>query len=88
MRSYLILNLKSMNDLPFMERWLLRDHAPETISFIGPILDRYCSYRAVPAPEGAKEFAYYNWRMTEHWWRESPFRAQGQMDQGTLFAER
>jgi len=26
--------------------------------------------------------------MTEHWWRESPFRAGGQMNQGTLFAER
>lgn len=88
MRSYLILNLRSMNDLPLMERWLLRDHAPETVSFIGPILDRYCSYRAVPAPEGALDYASYNWRMTEHWWRESPFRGEGQMDQGTLFAER
>jgi hypothetical protein len=88
MRSYLILNLRTMNDLPLMERWLLRDHAPETIAFIGPILERYTGYRAVPAPDGALDYGYYNWRMTEHWWRESPFRAGGQMDQGTLFAER
>ncbi len=88
MRSYLILNIRSMNDLPLMERWLLRDHAPETISFIGPILDRYCSYRVVPAPEGAHDYGYYNWRMTEHWWRESPFHPDRPMDQGTLFAER
>src|SRR5665213_2049048 len=88
MRSYLILNIRSMNDLPLMERWLLRDHAPETISFIGPILDRYCSYRAVPAPDGALDYGYYNWRMTEHWWRESPFHPDRPMDQGTLFAER
>jgi len=87
-RSYLILNIRSMNDLPLMERWLLRDHAPETISFIEPVLDRYCSYRAVPAPDGALDYGYYNWRMTEHWWRESPFHPDRQMDQGTLFAER
>jgi len=47
MRSYLILNLRSMNDLPLLERWLLRDHAAETLSFIEPILDRYVSYRVV-----------------------------------------
>jgi hypothetical protein len=88
MRSYLILNLSSMNHLPVMERWLLRDHAPETIGFIGPVLDRYCSYRAVPAPDGAADYGCYNWRMTEHWWRESPFKGQGQMDQGTLYSER
>lgn len=88
MRSYLIVNLRTMNDLPLMERWLLRDHAAETIAFIGPILERYTSYRAVPAPDGATDYGYYNWRMTEHWWRESPFRGGGQMDQGTLFAER
>jgi len=87
MRSYLIINIRSMNDLPLMERWLLKEHAAETISMNGPILDRYTSYRAVPAPRGAEAYGYYNWRMTEHWWRESPFRGKGQLDQGTSFSE-
>ena len=87
MRSFLILNLRSMNDLPLVERWLLKDHAAETLAMNGPILDRYTSYRAVPAPRGAEAYGYYNWRLTEHWWRENPFRGQGQMDQGTSFAE-
>lgn len=87
MRSYLILNLRSMNFLPLMERWLLKDHAAETLAMNEPILDRYVSYRAVPAPDGAEAYGYYNWRMTEHWWRQSPFPTADQMDQGTSFAE-
>ena len=85
-RSYLILNLADMNDLPLMERWLLKDHGPEIISQLGPILERYVSYRAVPAPAGSEPFCPYNWRMTEHWWRELPFR-HGLMDHGTSIAE-
>jgi hypothetical protein len=88
MRSYLILNIRDMNDLPLMERWLLQVHAAETISFLDPILERYCSYRAVPAPPGSEGFYPYNWRMTEHWWRQSPFGPGGMMDQGTLLHER
>ena len=88
MRSYLILNIRSMNDLPLMERWLLKTHAAETLSMNEPILDRYVSYRAVPAPDGAEAYGTYNWRMTEHWWRHSPFpSAENQMEQGTSFAE-
>jgi hypothetical protein len=85
-KSYLILNLRSMNDLPLMERWLLKEHAAETLSMNGPILDRYVSYRAVPPPEGAESFGYYNWRMTEHWWRSAPF-GDDPLDQGTSFSE-
>jgi hypothetical protein len=75
-----------MNDLPLMERWLLKDHAAETLSLIGPILDRYVSYRAVPAPTGAEPYGYYNWRMTEHWWKSAPF-SDDPLDQGTSFSE-
>lgn len=87
LRSYLVLNIRRMNDLPLMERWLLKEHAAETLSMNGPILDRYVSYRAVPAPDGAEAYGYYNWRMTEHWWRHSPFGGGGLMDQGTSFSE-
>ena len=87
LRSYLILNLTDFNDLPVMERWLLQTHAAETLSMLDPILERYVSYRAVTAPAGAEAFCPYNWRMTEHWWRELPFRG-GLMEQGTSIAER
>jgi hypothetical protein len=73
-RSYLVVNLTSLNYLPMMERWLYRDKAMETISQMGPLLYRYVTYRAVPPPEGASDYGYYNWRMIEHWWRQSPFR--------------
>ncbi len=86
LRSYLILNLSDMNHLPLMERWLLKDHARETIGQLDPILERYTSYRAVPAPEGSERFCPYNWRMTEHWWREPPW-VGGVMDHGTAFGE-
>lgn len=86
-RSYLILNLSSMNDLPMMERWLLKDHAAEIISQLDPILERYVSYRAVPAPPGSEHFCPYNWRMTEHWWRENPYEGRSILDHGTSIAE-
>ena len=86
-RSYLILNLGRMNDLPLMERWLLKDHASDTLSQLDPILERYVSYRAVPSPEGAEVFAPYNWRMTEHWWRQSPFTS-GLLHHGESISER
>jgi hypothetical protein len=86
-RSYLLVNITSIDDyLPEMERWLYKDHAPDTMSQLAPILDRYVTYRAVPEPKGAAEFCVYNWRMTEHWWRESPFR-KGQMGHGSALSE-
>jgi len=73
-RSYLLVNLTNLNYLPMMERWFYRDKVMETISQMGPMLYRYVTYRAVPPPEGGADYAYYNWRMIEHWWHESPFR--------------
>ena len=72
-KIFMMLNIRSMNDLPVMERWLLRTHAPETVSRVGPWLSRYQSYRAVPPPPlmhtEAERFGYYNWRVTELWTR-------------------
>ena len=87
LRSYLILHMADLNDLPLMERWLHKDHAPEVISQLDPILERYVSYRAVPAPDGSEPFFPYNWRMTEHWWRELPFPTGEVMYHGTAISE-
>jgi hypothetical protein len=73
-RSYLLVNLTSLNYLPMMERWFYRDKVMETISQLGPMLYRYVTYRAVPPPEEAMSYGYYNWRMIEQWWHNSPFR--------------
>lgn len=84
-RSYLLVNLTSLNYLPMMERWFYRDKAMETISQLGPMLYRYVTYRALPAPEGGLAFGYYNWRMIEHWWHDSPFRKG--LEYGTALSE-
>jgi hypothetical protein len=39
-----------IDELPYRERWLLREHAGETISWIGPWLERYVRYWAVLPP--------------------------------------
>jgi hypothetical protein len=86
LRSYLVVNITDPDEyLPELDRWLYKDHAPDTMSQLAPILDRYVTYRAVPAPKGSEEYCVYNWRMTEHWWRESPFR--GIMGHGSAMSE-
>lgn len=80
----LLLNIKSMNVLPVMERWLLRTHVPEAVSRIGPWLTRYHSYRVVPPPPemyaDVERFGYYNWRVTELWSRD-PYPQHGILPQ-------
>lgn len=39
-----------IDELPARERWLLREHVGETISWIGPWLERYVRYWAVLPP--------------------------------------
>lgn len=75
-KMVLLVNIPSMNDLPASERWLLKDHAMETLSWIGPWLDEYVSYRVVPPPPDvypdAVRYGYYNWRVTNHVYNEAP----------------
>jgi hypothetical protein len=78
MRGLIIVNIKSMDYLPLMERWLLRDHAAEFVGSVGHSLARYVSHRAVPAPPDAMTYGYYNWRVTEVWMRGSPGGGGGQ----------
>ena len=86
-RSYLILNLTDLNDLPKANRWLFKYHAQDTININGPILAGYSTYRALPIPEGGEKYGAYNWRMTEHYWREDPFSMEDELNQGTAMSE-
>jgi len=74
LRLAFMINLKSTDYLPIMERWLSGPHNADTIGRIGHMLDRYFTCRAVPMPDGedAAEWGYYNWRVTELWWHTSP----------------
>jgi len=54
----------------------LKEHAPETLSWIGPWLDEYVSYRVVPPPPDMYpeviRHGYYNWRVTNHVYNDAP----------------
>ncbi len=66
-----------VHDIPMaqvaaMERWYWRDHAPEINRRFGPWLARHESFLPVDAPPDARQFGYFNWRVTVGWWREMP----------------
>ncbi len=66
-----------MHDIPIshiaaMERWYFKNHAPEIVRRYGPWLTRHESFLPVPAPPDAQAYGFYNWRVTEGWWRELP----------------
>lgn len=75
-KMVLLVNLPSIDELPAAERWLLRDHANETLSWIGPWLDEYVSYRVVPPPPDlypdVVRHGCYNWRVTNHVYNDVP----------------
>ena len=61
-----------INNIAAMERWYFRDHAAEIVRRYGPWLTRHESYLPVFVPPEAKAYGFYNWRVTEGWWREIP----------------
>lgn len=66
-----------VHDIPIshiaaMERWYFRDHSPEISRRYGPWLERHESFLPVDAPPQARQFGFFNWRVTDAWWREIP----------------
>ena len=66
-----------VHDIPMahvaaMERWYWRDHAPEIVRRYGPWLTRHESFLPVDAPAEARAYGFFNWRVTDGWWREIP----------------
>ena len=43
MRIVLMVNIRSMDDLPKMERWIQQEHFPESVMSFGPGISRYTS---------------------------------------------
>lgn len=64
-----------MSRIAAMERWYWRDHAPEINRRFGPWLARHESFLPVDAPVEARSFGFFNWRVTEGYWRELPLPA-------------
>ena len=78
-KSLIIYNINDMNDLPAMERWLYKDHAPDIISSQGPIIAQFDTYRSVYVPKEMRKdfhrFGTYNWRVINQWWHENPLES-------------
>ena len=88
MRSFIVMSVRSENDLPRVWRWLYKQHVPESISQFMPYCTKYATYHAQPLPEGARDFGSYNCMMTEHYWLFNIFQSQGTgMPRGLAFGE-
>jgi hypothetical protein len=61
-----------INHIAAMERWYFREHAAEIVRRYGPWLTRHESFLPVFPPPEAQVYGFYNWRVTEGWWREIP----------------
>jgi hypothetical protein len=68
----IVLHDIDMSQIAAMERWYYRDHAPEINRRFGPWLARHDSFLPVDAPFAARQYGFFNWRMTEGTWRELP----------------
>ena len=66
-----ILKLRTLNNLPALERWYNRYRAPEAISCIGPWITCYLSYWAVPPPPEAEHYGFYDYHFREVWLRSA-----------------
>jgi len=67
-----VLHHIDLDEIAAMERWYHQLHIPEIVRRYGPWQARFESYLPVPAPDAARQFGLYNWRLTDGWWRELP----------------
>lgn len=69
-----------LNDYASTERWYYTLHGPQLARRYQPWLDRFESYRPIPAPEEAKEYGLVNYLCTVGIWNGVPdLGAKGEM---------
>jgi hypothetical protein len=72
----IIIGGMEIDELSWRDRWLVREHAPETISWIGPWLERYVRYWSVMAPAeivpDLVSFGSYTTGVTMHVYNDYP----------------
>ena len=82
-KSLIIYNMHSTNSVPKLERWLYKDHAPDTLSAFGPIMTQYDTYRSIYVPTDMrhlfKKYGTYNWRIINQWWMDTPVDKNGNL---------
>jgi hypothetical protein len=71
LRTLVLMDLP-IDDIANMERWYYRDHSSEISRRYGPWLERHESFIALDAPDDARRYGFYNWRLTDCYWREVP----------------
>ena len=62
-KTFVLHHLPDTDDLPAAERWFYRFHIPEVLRN-RPL--SYVSYRALPAPDGAEDYGYFNYKVHEN----------------------
>ena len=65
-RAFLFNDYKDESYLPYLYRWLYRDHVTDSIAQFGPYCTSYSTYRALPMPPDGEDYGTYRWIMTEH----------------------
>lgn len=79
-KGVLLSNIRDLNEVPYMERFVDRIHVPDTLSIYGPLLRRWHIYRAETSLllESVPLDAYgaYNWTMVELHFAENPYAAK------------
>ena len=78
LKSIVMMDVRS-DDIAAMERWYYRDHSSEIARRYGPLPARHESYVALDAPEEARRFGYYSFRVTETYWHEAGGRGEGRL---------
>ena len=66
------MHMIDINHIAMMERWYYLQHSAEIARRYGPWLRRHESWMPVPIPEEAKEYGWFNWRLTQNYWQEQP----------------
>jgi hypothetical protein len=68
----LVLHDINPSNIAAMERWYYKDHSAEIARRYGPWMQRHESWMPVHTPIDAQEYGWFNWRLTQVYWRELP----------------
>jgi hypothetical protein len=85
-RSYSVMCVRSLNDLPKAHRWLYKDYVPNAIAQIEPFCRKYANYHALPVPRDGDAYGSYNFMLSEQSLLLDPENLAGQDGMTTSFA--
>ena len=68
MRSLIYVDCACEDYRPKLQRWLYKDHVPDSISQFEPYVTKYAFYPSFPIPPEGGRFGYARMQLTEHHW--------------------